>query len=67
MSLMAPRLFQADALDLETEQAFIDDLKAIFQGKTVLMIAHRPSALAVADWIVSLRLIRYPQKGVDGC
>lgn len=43
------------ALDPETERAIIDDLKAIFQGKTVLMIAHRPAALAIADEIIQMQ------------
>ncbi|MFR1760264.1 MAG: ATP-binding cassette domain-containing protein, partial [Christensenellaceae bacterium] len=42
------------ALDEDTERTMIDDLRPVFQGKTVLMIAHRPAALAVADRIVSL-------------
>ncbi len=42
------------ALDAETEKAIISDLKEIFRGKTVLLIAHRPASLSVADRVIRL-------------
>jgi ATP-binding cassette subfamily B protein len=42
------------ALDTETEREIQNELKAMGEGRTVIMIAHRLSTVADADWIVVL-------------
>ncbi|MBA2935974.1 type I secretion system permease/ATPase [Sphingomonas sp. CGMCC 1.13654] len=42
------------ALDLESEQAIQQNMQAICQGRTVIIIAHRLSALRMADRIVTV-------------
>ncbi|MBV8489188.1 MAG: ABC transporter ATP-binding protein, partial [Candidatus Eremiobacteraeota bacterium] len=43
------------ALDAETEAAFLDGLERARRGRTVVMVAHRPSAIARADRVLRLR------------
>ena len=38
--------------DLEGEQAFIDASSSALQGRTVILITHRPASLAIADRII---------------
>jgi ABC-type multidrug transport system fused ATPase/permease subunit len=42
------------SLDAETERYIQASLKETFRGKTVLLVAHRPSTLASADKVVRL-------------
>lgn len=43
------------ALDNETERLIIKDIKHIFEGKTLIMISHRPVAAHAADRIAVLQ------------
>lgn len=43
-----------EGLDVETEQAFLADLKPILAGRTVLYITHRPAGLALMNEIYRL-------------
>lgn len=51
------------ALDAETEQIIQSSIKTIFSGKTMIVIAHRLSTVAVLDEIVFLKDGRVYQKG----
>jgi len=42
------------ALDPVTEAKVLDSLRAHRQGKTTIMISHRPRVIQRADWIVLL-------------
>lgn len=58
MFLRDPRYLLLDeatsALDAESEKAVLDALKNLMQGRTTIMIAHSPSAAAIADRVVRL-------------
>ncbi|MFF4228735.1 thiol reductant ABC exporter subunit CydD [Streptomyces sp. NPDC001820] len=43
------------ALDGETEAGIVDAVRRLAQGRTVLLVVHRPALLAVADRVVELR------------
>ena len=43
------------ALDTETERAIQEALKQFGQGRTVIVIAHRPSTIEGADQVVVLK------------
>ncbi|TDF38731.1 thiol reductant ABC exporter subunit CydD [Streptomyces sp. WAC05374] len=43
------------ALDGETEAAVVDAVRRLAEGRTVLLVVHRPALLAVADRVVTLR------------
>ncbi len=51
------------ALDANNEKAIIEDLSAFFQGKTVLIIAHRLSTVKNADQIFVMDKGRIVEKG----
>ncbi|MFF5567799.1 thiol reductant ABC exporter subunit CydD [Streptomyces sp. NPDC012623] len=42
------------ALDGETEAGIVDAVRRLAEGRTVLLVVHRPALLAVADRVVSL-------------
>lgn len=42
------------ALDGETEAGIVDAVRRLAQGRTVLLVVHRPALLAVADRVVTL-------------
>jgi ATP-binding cassette subfamily B protein len=46
------------SVDTETERTILDKLKALRQGRTTLIVAHRLSAVQHADEIIVLK---------DGC
>lgn len=56
--IMEPRVLILDeatsALDLESEQAIQANMAAICQGRTVIIVAHRLSAVSVAHRIVTV-------------
>lgn len=41
-------------VDLAGEAAFLDRLDDLAEGRTVLMIAHRPAAVIAADRVIDL-------------
>ena len=41
-------------LDGETEQAVLAAVRRLMEGRTVIMAAHRPSLLALADRVIHL-------------
>ncbi len=43
------------ALDEDTERAVIAELRRSLAGRTVFVVTHRPSVLAVADLVLHLR------------
>lgn len=56
--LTNPRILIFDeatsALDYESERAIMDNMQAICQGRTVIIIAHRLSTVRHADYIVAM-------------
>lgn len=44
------------SLDKESEQAFLDALRRLAQGKTVIIVAHRPELIEFADTVLKLEL-----------
>jgi subfamily B ATP-binding cassette protein HlyB/CyaB len=64
---IAPRILIFDeatsALDLESEQAIQRNMRAICEGRTVIIIAHRLSAVRVADRIVTIDRGRIAEDG----
>ena len=44
-----------NALDLETEAHILRNMRDAFPDMTVLMIAHRPESLALADRVLRIR------------
>ncbi|WP_137938283.1 type I secretion system permease/ATPase [Chitinivorax sp. B] len=56
--VMNPRILIFDeatsALDYESERIIQDNMQAICQGRTVLIIAHRLSAVRIADRIIAM-------------
>lgn len=51
------------AVDTETEEAILSNLKRIFPGKTVIIVAHRISTLKNANQILVLEEGRITQRG----
>src|SRR5262249_16645630 len=51
------------ALDYESERVVQDNMRGIAQGRTVLIIAHRLSAVALADRIIALDRGRIVEEG----
>ncbi|MGW3623160.1 thiol reductant ABC exporter subunit CydD [Streptomyces sp. NPDC000880] len=43
------------ALDGETEAGIVDAVRRLAEGRTVLLVVHRPALLAVADRVMELR------------
>ncbi|MCF6522148.1 thiol reductant ABC exporter subunit CydD [Streptomyces sp. JJ36] len=54
------------ALDNETEAALVDSLRTLAEGRTVLLIAHRPALLALADRVVRLPAPAEPEAAGGG-
>ncbi|MET9620273.1 thiol reductant ABC exporter subunit CydD [Streptomyces sp. NPDC006464] len=46
------------ALDGETEAAVVDAVRRLAQGRTVLLVVHRPALLAIADRVVPIGFAR---------
>ncbi|MEJ8636061.1 thiol reductant ABC exporter subunit CydD [Streptomyces sp. MS2.AVA.5] len=42
------------ALDGETEEAIVDAVRRLAEGRTVVLVVHRPALLSVADRVVTL-------------
>ncbi|MFB7411821.1 thiol reductant ABC exporter subunit CydD [Streptomyces sp. NPDC056202] len=53
------------ALDGETEAGVVDAVRRLAAGRTVLLVAHRPALLAVADRVVQVGTVPSGQ-GADG-
>jgi ATP-binding cassette subfamily B protein len=51
------------AVDTSTEDAIIDTLKPIIKGRTTIIIAHRVSAMRLADRIIVLDKGRIVEDG----
>jgi subfamily B ATP-binding cassette protein HlyB/CyaB len=51
------------ALDYESERVIQDNMRRIAQGRTVLIIAHRLSAVAIADRIITVEKGRIVEDG----
>ncbi len=51
------------ALDAESERAIQDNMRLICQGRTVIIIAHRLSAVRLADRIVTIEAGRITEDG----
>jgi ABC-type multidrug transport system fused ATPase/permease subunit len=49
-------------LDAGTEAEILDAVRRLAVGRTVLMVAHRPSLLALADRVVELRAATVPDQ-----
>jgi subfamily B ATP-binding cassette protein HlyB/CyaB len=52
------------ALDLESEQAIQANMRAICQGRTVIIVAHRLSAVRFANRIITIERGRVTEDGV---
>lgn len=65
--LTNPRILIFDeatsALDYESERAVMDNMRAICQGRTVIIIAHRLSTVRHADYIVAMDHGRIVESG----
>lgn len=48
------------ALDNESESLVQESIKALTGGRTILMIAHRPSSIAAADMVIRLKKRGHP-------
>ena len=51
------------ALDAESERAIQENMKSLFEGRTVFVIAHRLSTIRDADWTVVLEQGRVAEQG----
>jgi subfamily B ATP-binding cassette protein HlyB/CyaB len=51
------------ALDYESERVIQDNMRRIAQGRTVLIIAHRLSAVSLADRIITIERGRIVEDG----
>lgn len=64
---IAPRILIFDeatsALDLESEQAIQQNMRAICEGRTVIIIAHRLSAVRIANRIITIDQGRLAEDG----
>jgi ABC-type transport system involved in cytochrome bd biosynthesis fused ATPase/permease subunit len=52
-----------EGLDADTERALMEALYALMQGRTVLMITHRPTALVGMDQVLVLHEGRIAEQG----
>ena len=68
--LRRPRLLLLDdclsAVDTRTEEAILGNLASVFEGRTVLLVAHRVSTVRRADQIVVLEMGRIVERGDHG-
>lgn len=66
--IMNPRILIFDeatsALDYESERAIMQNMKAICQGRTVLIIAHRLSTVKMAHRIIAMDGGRIVEQGI---
>lgn len=53
--------------DLEAETAFVEACKSALEGRTVILITHRPASLALADRVVNLAGGRIFKPAVRDC
>ncbi|MCK9525193.1 MAG: ABC transporter, partial [Limnochordia bacterium] len=51
------------AVDTETEEAILKNLRRVFPGKTVIIVSHRISTLKGADQILVLEEGKISQRG----
>ncbi len=51
------------AVDAQTEEHILENLRAVFPGRTVLQVSHRVSAAQLADWILVLDDGRVAERG----
>src|SRR5262249_22622987 len=65
--IVNPRILIFDeatsALDYESERVIQDNMRRIAQGRTVLIIAHRLSAVSLADRIITIERGRIVEDG----
>lgn len=65
-----PRVLVLDdplsALDVRTEEAVTERLRAVLAGTTTLLVAHRPSTVTLADRVALLRDGRIDDVGTHG-
>ncbi|MFJ8171747.1 thiol reductant ABC exporter subunit CydD [Streptomyces sp. NPDC094473] len=54
------------SLDGETEAGIVDAVRRLAEGRTVLLVVHRPALLAVADRVVTLEPAPTGRQGTDG-
>ncbi|MGI5529241.1 thiol reductant ABC exporter subunit CydD [Streptomyces syringium] len=54
------------SLDGETEAAVVEAVRRLAEGRTVLLVAHRPALLSVADRVVRLPLASGPVSRPEG-
>jgi ATP-binding cassette subfamily B protein len=50
-------------VDFETEERMLANLRAFLPGRTGIIISHRLSAVADADWIIVLENGRIAEEG----
>ncbi|MET7445080.1 thiol reductant ABC exporter subunit CydD [Streptomyces sp. NPDC005508] len=53
------------SLDGETEAGIVDAVRRLAEGRTVLLVVHRPALLAVADRVVTLEPAPTGRQGTD--
>ncbi|MFD5135793.1 thiol reductant ABC exporter subunit CydD [Streptomyces sp. NPDC058378] len=53
------------SLDGETEAGIVDAVRRLAEGRTVLLVVHRPALLAVADRVVTLEPAPTGRQGAD--
>ncbi len=51
------------SVDVETEEAILQELKQFMKGRTTLLVSHRISTVRDADWIVYLRAGKIIEQG----
>ena len=51
------------AVDTQTEERILSNLRTVFPGRTVLQVSHRISAAQLADWILVLEEGRIAERG----
>ncbi|MCP4654153.1 MAG: ABC transporter ATP-binding protein [bacterium] len=65
--LRDPRILLLDdclsAVDMETEETILRNLRTVFRGRTVMMVSHRLSAVRLADLILVLDHGRISERG----
>ncbi len=62
-----PRIMLLDdclsAVDTQTEEHILSNLRTVFPGRTVLLVSHRISTAQLADWILVLDRGRIAERG----
>jgi ATP-binding cassette subfamily C protein CydC len=53
-----------EGLDADTERALIETLRPLVDGRTVLIISHRPAAASLAHRVVRMEAGRFPASNV---